>query len=102
MDKKGCHYMNGLKFIRIRCNISLSELAEALKVSRQHVSAWENGSKRISENRLNQLSKYFGVDKKYFGEITKEDRKMIVLQNRAMWKTPENSEHFTIRMLGNR
>lgn len=70
--------MNGLKFIRIRCNISLSELAEALKVSRQHVSAWENGTKRISESRLNQLSKYFGVDKKYFGEITKEDRKMIV------------------------
>lgn len=57
--------MNGLKFIRTRCNISLSELADVLSVSRQQISAWENGVKPISHKRLSQLSKYFGVDEKY-------------------------------------
>ena len=52
--------MNGLKFIRTRCNISLSELADTLDVSRQQVSAWETGIKPISQKRLSQLSKYFG------------------------------------------
>ncbi len=63
-DKEGCGYMNGLKFVRVRCNISLSELADALGVSRQQVSAWENGSKPISNRRLEQLEKYFGLDRK--------------------------------------
>lgn len=58
--------MNGLKFIRTRCNISLNELADILDVSRQQVSAWENGVKPISQKRLNQLSKYFGVDENIF------------------------------------
>lgn len=40
--------MNGLKYIRTQCNFSLSELAERLDVSRQIISAWENGKKRDS------------------------------------------------------
>lgn len=70
--------MNGLKFVRVRCNISLSELADALGVSRQQVSAWENGSKPISNRRLEQLEKYFGLDRKYFLEISKEDKDSII------------------------
>ena len=70
--------MNGLKFIRTRCNISLSELASVLFVSRQQISAWENGVKPISQNRLSQLSKYFGVDEKYFLNISEEDKEYIV------------------------
>lgn len=70
--------MNGLKFIRTRCNISLSELADTLDVSRQQVSAWENGIKPISQKRLSQLSKYFGVDKKYFLEISEDDKEFII------------------------
>ena len=58
--------MNGLKFIRTRCNMSLNELADILDVSRQQVSAWENGVKTISQKRLRQLSEYFGVDEKFF------------------------------------
>ena len=70
--------MNGLKFIRTRCNISLSELADILDVSRQQVSAWENGAKPISQKRLGQLSKYFGVDEKYFMEISDDDKEFII------------------------
>ena len=70
--------MNGLKFIRTRCNISLNELADILDVSRQQVSAWENGVEPISQKRLNQLSKYFGVDEKYFLDISEDDKEFIV------------------------
>ena len=46
--------------------MSLNELADILDVSRQQVSAWENGVKTISQKRLRQLSEYFGVDEKFF------------------------------------
>ena len=70
--------MNGLNFIRTRCNISLSELADILDVSRQQISAWENGVKPICQKRLSQLSKYFGVDEKYFLEISEADKEFIL------------------------
>ena len=62
--------MNGLRYIRTRCNLSISELADALDVTRQYISAWENGRKPIPKNRLKQLSEYFGISAHYFGEIT--------------------------------
>ena len=55
--------MNGLKFIRIQCNLSLSNMATTLGVSRQIISAWENGKKELPQERAEQLSRYFGVDK---------------------------------------
>ena len=70
--------MNGLKFIRTRCNISLSELADVLGISRQQVSAWENGLKPISEKRLSQLSDYFGIDKKFFLDISEDDKAFLI------------------------
>lgn len=39
--------MNGLKFIRTQCNLSLNNVAQTLNVSRQIVSAWENGKKNV-------------------------------------------------------
>ena len=39
--------MNGLTYIRTRCNISQSELADILQVSKQAISMWENGKKEI-------------------------------------------------------
>ena len=62
--------MNGLKYIRTQCNFSLSELAERLDVSRQIISAWENGKKEIPEARKEQLAEFFGIDKCFFDEIT--------------------------------
>ncbi len=82
--------MNGLKFIRTRCNISLSELANVLGVSRQHISAWENGVKSISQPRLSQLSEYFGIDEKYFGKITEDDKKFII--NKSLYRRQDNDK----------
>ena len=64
--------MNGLKIIRIRCNLSINEIAGILNVSRQLVSAWENSRKEISPKRLRQLSEFFGIDECFFGELTEE------------------------------
>lgn len=64
--------MNGLRIIRIRCNLSINEIAGILNVSRQLVSAWENSRKEISPKRLQQLSEFFGIDECFFGKITEE------------------------------
>ncbi len=69
--------MNGLKIIRTRCNLSLNEIADILGVSRQLVSAWENGRKTISKRRSKQLSEFFGVDECFFGEITEEQKQQL-------------------------
>jgi len=74
--------MNGLKFIRTRCNMSLNELADILDVSRQQVSAWENGVKTISQKRLRQLSEYFGVDEKFFLDISEDDTVVRTMKKR--------------------
>ena len=44
--------MNGLKYIRTRCNLSLNELADAIGVTRQALSSWEVGKKPIPSQRL--------------------------------------------------
>lgn len=82
--------MNGLRYIRIRCNLSLNELAENIGVTRQALSSWENERKEIPEKRLEQLEEFFGIDKKYFGEIDDEDVEFI--QNKAMFRWNENGK----------
>ena len=52
--------MNGLRYIRTRCNLSLNELAEFIGVTRQALSSWENGKKEIPEQRLEQLADFSG------------------------------------------
>lgn len=75
--------MNGLKFIRKQCNFSLSSLAEYIGVSRQIISTWENGKKEIPYKRKRQLSQFFGIEEEFFGEITEEEKQ--VLLDKAMF-----------------
>ncbi len=76
--------MNGLTYIRRQCNLSLSELADTLGVSRQAISSWENGRKSIPEKRKKQLAEFFGVDEKFFGDIGDEEK--IELLKKAMYR----------------
>ena len=69
--------MSGLKIIRIRCNLSLNEIAEILGVSRQAVSSWENGEKTVPPERRKQLSEFFGVDESFFGNVSEEQKMKI-------------------------
>lgn len=61
--------MKGLTYIRIRCNISQSFLAQKLGVTRQAVNLWENSDAPPPAKRLKQLSEFFGLDEKYFLEL---------------------------------
>ncbi len=61
--------MNGLRAVRKQCDMTIQELADKICVSKQIVSAWENGVKEIPESRKKQLSQLFGIDSKYFGEV---------------------------------
>lgn len=69
----GGHFMNGLKYIRTRCNYSQRALAETLGVSRQAVNMWENSKKLPSKERKEDLCTVFGIDNPdFFGELTPE------------------------------
>lgn len=83
--------MNGLKFIRKQCNFSLSSLAEYLGVSRQIISTWENGKKEIPYKRKQQLSQFFGIAEDFFGEITEEEKQ--VLLDKAMFTYKSGTEN---------
>ena len=50
--------MNGLRYIRKQCNFSLSQLAERLEVSRQIISAWENGNSRNEKEAIGRFFWY--------------------------------------------
>ena len=49
--------MNGLKYIRTKCNYSQRALAEAMGVSRQAINMWENSKKLPSKERKEDLCK---------------------------------------------
>ena len=70
--------MNGLRWLRIRCNLSTSELADQLGVTRQAVCSWESGKKAIPEKRKNQMAAFFGIDRTYFDEIDEEKRNKLI------------------------
>lgn len=82
--------MNGLKYIRTRCNLSLNDLAEAIGVSRQALSAWENERKEIPKQRKKDLSDYFGIDESYFGEITEKEKRFLL--EKAMFRYGEDGK----------
>ena len=69
--------MNGLTYIRIRCNVSQTFLAQKLGVTRQAVNLWESRETAPPAKRLAQLKEFFGIDEKYFGALTDEKRREI-------------------------
>lgn len=70
--------MNGLYYIRTRCNVTTQELADYIDVMPQTITTWELDSNQITEKRRKQLSDYFGVDERYFGELLAEDKEELL------------------------
>ncbi|MCR5673784.1 MAG: helix-turn-helix transcriptional regulator [Lachnospiraceae bacterium] len=68
--------MNGLKLIRTRCDYTIMDVAKKLGVSKQAVSAWENGKKEIPEARKRQLAAVFGLDESFFITDRSEDERV--------------------------
>lgn len=64
--------MKGLAYIRNLYGKSLNDIATALGVSNQVVSAWEK-KQRIPDKRVIELAEYFGLDAEYFNsEVTQQ------------------------------
>ena len=90
--------MNGLKYIRTRCNYSQRALAEALGVSRQAVNMWENSKKLPSQERKDDLCLILGIDNpEYLGELTPET--YAELKELPVYKIPfdGDSEKFAFK-----
>lgn len=62
-----------LKEHRLRCKMTQEFVAEALGVSRQAVSKWENGSSDPSTSNLIALAKLYGVSSEELLRATQED-----------------------------
>lgn len=88
--------MNGLKYIRTRCNISLSELAEIIGVTRQALNSWENGKKDIPEQRREQLASFFVSKKNILGRYRKKKRN-IFLKKRCFGMMTMEKKHIDIK-----
>lgn len=66
--------MNGLSFIRRRCNLSQGQLAEKLGVTRQTINLWENCREPLTEARKEQLSWFFGLELELLMRSTRSRR----------------------------
>ena len=93
--------MNGLKYIRVRCNLSLNDLAECIGVTRQALSAWENGKKRNTGAKERAAFRCFRDDQRYFGEISEEEKitclkrrcsAMTIMAGRVIGMKPQDKD----------
>lgn len=83
--------MNGLSFIRRRCNLSQGQLAQMLGVTRQAINLWENRREPLPEARLRQLSDFFGLEPELFGEISEAQQEALL--HRACFLYWDESGH---------
>ena len=60
--------MLGIEYIRNQLGMNISDLAKKLSVSRQIVSKWEKGEKKIPDKRLTELAEICGIPEKYFSK----------------------------------
>jgi len=69
--------MNGLEYIRIRCNMSQTFLAQKFGVTRQTVNMWEHNKLPMSVKRKEQLAEFFGMEISLLEEISDEQCKVL-------------------------
>ncbi|EOR27391.1 plasmid maintenance system antidote protein [Clostridium sartagoforme AAU1] len=56
--------VNGLKFIRKTFGLTMKELSDEIGVSSNTINLWEKGLLDVTEERLNQLAEFFGLENK--------------------------------------
>lgn len=79
-----------LRYIRQQRNISVEELAEAIKLNRSTISRYETaGFKSIKEETLNAISKYLLVTKEYLIGETDDKYSVTSLESLSKKETIE-------------
>ena len=89
--------MNGLSFIRRRCNLSQGQLAEKLGVTRQAINLWENRREPLPEARREQLSQFFGLEPELFDEITQEQKDNLLHLPCFMYRDDDGHDYYLFR-----
>ena len=89
--------MNGLSFIRRRCNLSQGQLAEKLGVTRQAINLWENRREPLPKARKEQLSQFFGLEPELFDEITQEQENALLHRAYFMYRDDDGHDYFLFR-----
>ncbi|WP_455723349.1 helix-turn-helix transcriptional regulator [Dysosmobacter welbionis] len=86
--------MNGLSFIRRRCNLSQGQLAEKLGVTRQAINLWEKRREPLPEARKEQLSRFFGLEPELFDEINQEQKDALLHRPCFMYRNDDGHDYF--------
>lgn len=89
--------MNGLSFIRRRCNLSQGQLAEKLGVTRQAINLWENRREPLPEVRKEQLARFFGLEPELFDEITQAQKDALLHRPCFMYQDEDGHDYFLFR-----
>ena len=83
--------MNGLSFIRRRCNLSQGQLAEKLGVA---INLWENCREPLPEARKEQLGRFFGLEPELFDEINQEQKDALLHRPCFMYRDDDGHNYF--------
>ena len=86
--------MNGLSFIRRRCNLSQGQLAQMLGVTRQAINLWENRREPLPEARLRQLSDFFGLEPELFGEISEMQQEELLHRVCFLYRDADGHDYY--------
>ena len=72
-----------LKYIRLQRNISVDELAEAVKVNRSTINRYERGGaiNSIKMDKLEAIAEYLGVTKDYLSGLSDNKYSLETLEN---------------------
>ena len=89
--------MNGLSFIRRRCNLSQGQLAKKLGVTRQAINLWENRREPLPEARKEQLSRFFGLEPELFDEINQKQEDALRHRPCFMYRDDDGHGYFLFR-----
>lgn len=89
--------MNGLSFIRRRCNLSQGQLAQMLGVTRQAINLWENRREPLPEARLRQLSEFFGLVPELFGEISEMQQDELLHRVCFLYRDADGHDYYLFR-----
>jgi DNA-binding XRE family transcriptional regulator len=76
-----------IKTCRQRCGLTQEQVAEAMNVSRQAVTKWENGSSAPSTQNLFKLAQLFGTTVDFLAQDEKPEvpPQKSILQNTKLW-----------------
>lgn len=90
--------MTGLNYIRKDIfHMTVTWLADQIKISRQGITDWESGRSKMLDNRLDILEQLFGVSKQWYDKEVSEMDKLKIdneVLNNVISKTIYNNIQF--------